>query len=71
MKERKYAAYRVKDGVEVEVTGLIPETPDDLEELDRLNAAGLLDWGGSFAEQQAHEREVESRRREISPASTG
>ena len=67
MKHRIYKAIRVSDGQVVEYTRMIPETDDDLAELERLEQQGQLGAGDSFAEQAEHQRVAE--RRERRPAS--
>jgi hypothetical protein len=63
MKFRIYKGYRVRDRAEVQVTGMLPETPEDEAILDRLDELGMLGRGDSFPEQEEHARLLEERRR--------
>lgn len=53
---------RVRDGKEVEVVELLPETLEDVKEIERLDREGLISQGDTFAEQLEHKRQRRKRR---------
>lgn len=71
MKRRIVIARRVRDNAQIEVTELVPETPEDEAEIERLDALGLISRGDSFPEQEEHERLRAERVRELRSAANG